>query len=91
MKRLSLWFKKLNHWGNTRKGSFIMGTVIGLFAGLFRNIISIIQGEPVIIAFLYGILFSMMWATPLFVVGIIKYPKSREKKILKFHVWLTNK
>ena len=57
-----------------------MGTVIGLFAGLFRSKISIIQEEPVIIAFLYSIRFSIMWATPLFVVGIIKYPKSRGKK-----------
>jgi len=57
-----------------------MGTVIGLFAGLFRSKISIIQKEPVIIAFLYSIRFSIMWATPLFVVGIIKYPKSRGKK-----------
>jgi len=57
-----------------------MGTLIGLFTGLSRSVISINQGDPVIIAFLYGILFSIMWATPLFVGGIIKYPKSRGKK-----------
>ena len=56
-----------------------MGTLIGLFTGLSRSVISINQGDPVIIAFLYGILFSIMWATPLFVGGIIKYPKSRGK------------
>jgi len=57
-----------------------MGTLIGLFTGLSRSVISINQGEPVIIAFLYSILFSIMWATPLFLTGIIRYPKSRGKK-----------
>jgi len=57
-----------------------MGILIGLFTGLSRSVISINQGAPVIIAFLYGILFSIMWATPLFVGGIVKYPKSRGKK-----------
>ena len=80
MKRLTIWFKKLYHAGNTRKGCFIMGTSIGLFTGLSKSVISINQGEPVLIAFLYGILFSIMWATPLFLTGIIRYPKSRGKK-----------
>ena len=80
MKRLAIWFKKLYHGGNTRKGCFIMGTLIGLFTGLSKSVISINQGDPVIIIFLYGILFSIMWATPLFVTGIIRYPKSRGKK-----------
>jgi len=57
-----------------------MGTLIGLFTGLSRSLISINQGDPMIIAFLYGILFSIMWAAPLFVGGIIRYPKSRGKK-----------
>ena len=78
MKRLTIWFKKLYHGGNTRKGCFIMGTLLGLFVWLHQSIISIYQGEPLIIAFLFGI----MWATPLFLVGIIKYPKSRGKKDL---------
>ena len=82
MKRLTIWFKKLYHAGNTRKESFIMGTLMGLFTGLSKSVISINQGEPVIIAFLYGILYSIMWAAPFFVVGIIKYPKSRGKKNL---------
>jgi len=56
-----------------------MGTLIGLFMGLSKSVISINQGDPVIIAFLYGILFSIGWATPLFVTGIFKYPKSRGK------------
>ena len=80
MKRLTIWFKKLYHGGNTRKGSFIMGTLMGLFTGLSKSVISINQGEPVIIAFLYGILYSIMWAAPFFVVGIIKYTKSKGKK-----------
>ncbi|MBA7511892.1 hypothetical protein ES705_03890 [subsurface metagenome] len=80
MKWANTWFKKLYHAGNTRKGCFIMGTLIGLFTGLSKSVISINQGEPVIIAFLYGILFSIMWATPLFVTGIIRYPKSKGKK-----------
>ncbi len=80
MKWANTWLKKLYHGGNTKKGCFIMGTLIGLFTGLSRSVISINQGEPVIIAFLYGILFSIMWATPLFVTGIIRYPKSRGKK-----------
>jgi len=54
-----------------------MGTLIGLFTGLSKSVISINQGEPVIIAFLYGILYTIMWATPLFLGGIIKYPKSK--------------
>ena len=57
-----------------------MGTLMGLFTGLSKSVISINQGEPVIIAFLYGILYSIMWAAPFFVVGIIKYPKSKGKK-----------
>jgi hypothetical protein len=42
--------------------------------------ISINQGEAVIIAFLYSIIFGIMAASPLILVGIIKYPKSRGKK-----------
>jgi len=80
MKRLTIWFKKLNHGMNTRKGHLITGTLMGLFTGLSKSVISINQGQPMIIAFLYGILYSIMWAAPFFVVGIIKYPKSRGKK-----------
>ena len=82
MKQLTIWFKKLYHGGNTRKGCFIMGTLLGLFVWLHQSIISIYQGDPVIIAFLYGILFSIMWAIPLFLTGIIRYPKSRGIKDL---------
>jgi len=56
-----------------------MGTSIGLFTGLSRSVISINQGEAVTIAFFYGIPFGIMAASPLLVVGIIKYPKSRRK------------
>ena len=80
MKWLTIWFKKFYHGWNTRKGCFITGTLVGLFTGLSRNVISISQGDPVTIAFLYGILFSIMWATPLFLGGIMRYPKSRGKK-----------
>ncbi len=62
-----------------------MGTLLGLFVWLHQSIISIYQGEPLIIAFLYSILFGIMWATPLFVTGIIKFPKSRGKKTPNFH------
>ena len=65
---------------NTRKGFFITGTFFGLLTWLTRSIISINQGVAVIIAFLYGIPFGLMAASPLLVVGIIKYPKSRGKK-----------
>ena len=57
-----------------------MGNLVGLFTGLSKSVISINQGEPVIIAFLYSILYSIMWATPFFVAGIIRNPKSRGKK-----------
>lgn len=79
MKRLTIWFKKLNYGVNTKKGFFIMGTFFGLLTWLTRSIISINQGEAVIIAFFYGIPFGIMAASPLLVVGIIKYPKSRGK------------
>lgn len=80
MKRLTIWFKKLYHAGNTRKFCFITGTFIGLLTWLTRIMISINQGEAVIIAFLYSIIFGIMAASPLILVGIIKYPKSRGKK-----------
>ena len=80
MKRLTIWFKKLYHAGNTRKGLLIMGTFIGLWIWLTKSIILINQGEAVIIAFLYSILFGIMAASPLLLVGIIKYPKSRGNK-----------
>lgn len=80
MKWLTIWFKKLYHGGNTRKGCFIMGTLFFLFTWLHKSIISINLGEPVIIAFLYNIPFCIMYATPLFLGGILKYPKSRGKK-----------
>ena len=80
MKRLSLWCKKVYHAGNTRKGCFVMGTFIGLLTWLTRGIISIDQGEAVIIAFLYSIISGIMAASPLILVGIIKYPKTRGKK-----------
>jgi len=57
-----------------------MGTLLGLFVWLSRSIISINQGEAVIIAFLYNILFGIMWATPLILAGIIRNIKSRGKK-----------
>lgn len=57
-----------------------MGTLFGLFVWLSRSIISINQGEAVIIAFLYNIPFGIMWATPLILAGIIRNPKSRGKK-----------
>jgi len=79
MKRLTIWFKKIYHGGNTRKGCFIMGTLFFLFTWLHKSIISINQGEAMIIAFLYSIAFCIMYATPMFLIGIIKYPKSRGK------------
>ncbi len=79
MKRLTIWFKKLYQAGNTRKFCFITGSFIGLLTWLTRTIISINQGEAVIFAFLYGIPFGIMAASPLLLVGIIKYPKSRGK------------
>ena len=79
MKRLSIWFKKLNHGVNTRKGYFITGTFFGLLTWLTRSIISINQGEAAIIAFLYSIIFGIMAASPLFLAGIIRFSKSREK------------
>jgi len=80
MKRLTIWFKKLYHAGNTRKFCFITGTFIGLLTWLTRSIISINQGEAVIFAFLYSIIYGIMAASPLILVGIIKYPKTRGKK-----------
>ena len=68
-----------------------MGTLIGLFTGLSKSVISINQGDPVIIVFLYGILFSIMWATPLFVTGNIDIQNREEKKTPNFHFWLTYK
>lgn len=79
MKRLTIWFKKLNHGVNTKKGFFITGTFFGLLTWLTRSIISINQEEDVINAFLYCIPFGVMAASPFLVVGIIKYPKSRGK------------
>ena len=80
MKRLTIWFKKLYHAGNTRKGLFIMGTLFFLFTWLHKSIISINLGELAIIAFLYNIPFCIMYATPMFLIGITNYPKSRGKK-----------
>jgi len=80
MKRLTIWFKKLYHAGNTRKFCFITGSFIGLLTWLTRSIISINQGEAVIFAFLYSIIYGIMAASPLILVGIIKYPKTRGKK-----------
>ena len=68
-----------------------MGTLIGLFTGLSRSVISINQGDPVIIAFLYGILFSIMWATPLLVRELLDIQNREEKKTPNFHFWLTYK
>jgi len=47
---------------------------------LTRSIILINRGDPVIIAFLYSIISGIMAASPLFLGGIIRYPKSRGKK-----------
>lgn len=80
MKRLTIWFKKLYHAGNTRKGLLIMGTFFGLLTRLTKSIILINLGEAVIIAFLYSIISGIMAASPLLLVGIIKYPKSSGKK-----------
>ncbi len=80
MKRLTIWFKKIYDVGNTRKFCFITGTFFGLLTWLTRSIISINQREAVIIAFLYSIISGIMAASPLILVGIIKYPKSRGKK-----------
>ena len=79
MMQLSIWFKKLYHGVNTRKGSFIIGTFIGLFTGISRSVISINQGETLIITLISGIILSIMWASPFFLGGIMKYPKSRGK------------
>jgi len=51
-----------------------------LLTRLTRSIISINQREAVKIAFLYSILFGIMPAIPWFLIGIIRYPKSKGKK-----------
>ena len=80
MNWVNTWFKKVYHAGNTRKGCFVMGTFFGLLTWLTRSIIYINQGEVVMIAFLYSIIFGIMAASPLFIGGIIRYPKSKGKK-----------
>ena len=77
MKRVNTWLKKVYHAGNTRIGCFVMGTFLGLLSWVTYSMRSINLGEPVIIAFLYGIPFGVIYATPLFFTGIVRYSKSR--------------
>ncbi len=78
MKKLRKWIKDLNEKINTRKVLFLIGIHFGLFVWLSRSIISIFQGEEVIIAFFNNILFGIFWAIPFFVLGIL-LPKMRNE------------